>query len=651
MLHVTTLVRSARSSPGTLALLLVGLVVLVQAFIFSGLLASQRDTAHIVDISGEQRTGSQRIAYLAATVRAGTAERGWQREMQVSIDAMKSDGSTAANRAISRYARAAQAIVRNPRDARALHDIFVNRIPLLRLSDRGVRGRARIIDTRNTQLFGASVAGFAIVMLTIFAIWSRVIVPDDRRSAALLARLALREAELKSLFLENPDAVAYYDLRGGVVRGNTASFELLGPASFALIGKSFLESVDPADVPKTGAAFARSVAGERVSLDTHFVDMAGEPVDVHLSLFPNVVDGQIVGVIGVARDTRALRRAEAAYSAQSERINELYRVSSFASQSAKRQVEETLAVAAQRLGYDWAAFVLTDGAGAGVATAWVGDAGPDCEDALVLPLPILASVRERDDSWSIDDIGRSGIPGLAVRNYRRWVSLAGTRVMRGANVCGSLVVGSLDRMHPPLETSDFDFLHVVAALVNASIQRGEHERRLDALAYFDALTGLPNRVYLADRMSESLSEAPEAMRRFAVHCLDLDHFKPINDSYGHGVGDEVLRVVARRMERCTRESDTVARIGGDEFVILQPIDGDDDCASILAERVMKALAVPIRIGDVDHRVGVSIGTSFYPGNGADETTLLASADAALLCAKREGRERQRYADDVLASAV
>lgn len=649
-------------SPGTQALFLVVVIAVAQALIVGAMLASQRDSAHIIDINGAQRMRTQRIAYLATAARDGTASPTWRAELQDTIDEflrvrkellsrrdvlpmpLDADGTFVVGRHVASFAAAAQRLVANPHDDAAYAYVRDNRVPLLAEVDATVKARSHIFDQRNVRLFIASGIGFAVMLAVVFAMWFYSVAPNDRRTARLLAKLARREAELTSLFNENPDAVGFYGLDGQIQRGNLASLELHGAKSISLVGEHFLRLVDPGQWERVGQAFERAVAGETVDLDTALVDAHGTPIDVHATLFPNMIDGEIRGVIAVARDMRALRRAEAAYVAQTERINELYRVSSLETKSPQRQIEETLAVAAQRLGYDWGAFVPIVGDAPGIASAFVGDAGPDFEDVLHLPQALFEHGRAATEAWTIGDLGQPPFDTVAVP--RRWTSVAGETVGRGTALVGMLVLGSLDETHPQLETSDVDFLRLVAALVSASAQRDAQQRKLDALAFFDSLTGLPNRVQLGDRMRDVLAAAERYDRRFAVHCLDLDRFKPINDTYGHAVGDEVLRVVARRMERCTRETDTVARVGGDEFVIVQICDGTERSASVLAERVIASLQKPIAFGGIEHRVGISIGTAIFPGDGADAAGLLEAADVALLQAKRDGRGRQRFARPV-----
>jgi diguanylate cyclase (GGDEF)-like protein len=168
-------------------------------------------------------------------------------------------------------------------------------------------------------------------------------------------------------------------------------------------------------------------------------------------------------------------------------------------------------------------------------------------------------------------------------------------------------------------------------------------RQLRHLATHDSLTGLPNRVLLDDRLAQAMALADRDKRSFALMVCDLDRFKLINDSLGHRAGDELLQEVARRLSAVARTADTVARFGGDEFVLVGSSLADAEDAMQLATRAIEALRAPVRIGGIDVHVSPSIGIALYPEDGASIEALLAHADAAMYAAKHQGRGSvQRY---------
>ena len=176
-------------------------------------------------------------------------------------------------------------------------------------------------------------------------------------------------------------------------------------------------------------------------------------------------------------------------------------------------------------------------------------------------------------------------------------------------------------------------------------QRREAEQRIEFLAYHDALTGLPNRVLLQDRLQQAIAQAERSHSGLALVFLDLDNFKKINDSLGHAAGDALLREVARRLQYCVRDSDTISRQGGDEFVIiLRELHGVDSCTPVLG-KVMEALQEPFNWEGNELATSASIGIALYPDDGPDFETLRKKADMAMYRAKEAGRNTYRFFDE------
>ena len=157
------------------------------------------------------------------------------------------------------------------------------------------------------------------------------------------------------------------------------------------------------------------------------------------------------------------------------------------------------------------------------------------------------------------------------------------------------------------------------------------------LALYDNLTGLPNRMLLDDRMEQAAACAERGRKSFALMFIDLDRFKPVNDSFGHGVGDELLKSVAQRLTACVRKADTVARTGGDEFIVLLNEIADPKDAAIVSGKVLDELSRPFFIDRHELNISGSIGISIFPRDGGDVNTLKANADVAMYHAKRNGR--------------
>lgn len=175
----------------------------------------------------------------------------------------------------------------------------------------------------------------------------------------------------------------------------------------------------------------------------------------------------------------------------------------------------------------------------------------------------------------------------------------------------------------------------------------ESELRAAHSAQHDALTGLPNRLLLDDRLQQALTRAERSRERVAVCYLDLDGFKAVNDRLGHAAGDRPLCEMARRLQACVRAQDTVARLGGDEFVLLLPAPGEPAELEAVLARVSSALNRPVLLDGQSAEVSASVGVALYPQDGHQADALLAQADRAMYQAKRQGRQRVCYSGAAL----
>ncbi|MRK23791.1 EAL domain-containing protein [Pseudomonas sp. JS3066] len=201
------------------------------------------------------------------------------------------------------------------------------------------------------------------------------------------------------------------------------------------------------------------------------------------------------------------------------------------------------------------------------------------------------------------------------------------------NEIRALDFGGVDFIQKPLN------IPVVRAHVRAHLNLRNEAKRL---AYYDPLTGLPNRVLLMDRVEQALQQASRNGGKVALLLLDLDHFKSINDSVGHSVGDAILAEVAERLSGSVRRIDTVSRPGGDEFVVLLPEVTRLDAIGDFVERVLAILAAPIEICGNRYNLSTSAGVSVYPDDSDSLEALYSHADTAMYQAKRQGRNRYRF---------
>lgn len=176
-------------------------------------------------------------------------------------------------------------------------------------------------------------------------------------------------------------------------------------------------------------------------------------------------------------------------------------------------------------------------------------------------------------------------------------------------------------------------------------ERKRAEEKIAHLAHHDFLTGLPNRAYFSEILEHSIALTRRGQGKLAVLFLDLDGFKKINDTLGHEAGDLLLQGVSQRLQATVRESDTVARIGGDEFILLLESVTVPDNAVVVAQKIIDNLMPAFDLNGASGRVGASIGIALYPQHGEQAEELLRRADDAMYQAKRNGKNRYRFAAD------
>lgn len=246
------------------------------------------------------------------------------------------------------------------------------------------------------------------------------------------------------------------------------------------------------------------------------------------------------------------------------------------------------------------------------------------------------------EAISPDEIVGKEITAVVLPEYHETLQLMHRRVMSGETVNFDFEIVGLERTRRWMSCVAAPLPGEQGGVVGQlAIARDITERklaldRIEYLATRDALTDLPNRALLNDRLQQVLARAHREAQPLAVLFIDLDRFKTINDSLGHHAGDTVLRETARRLTLCLRENDTVARHGGDEFIVLLP-ESDGPAAAQVGRKILDAITVPIPFESHMLTVHASIGIALYPDNGEDAATLLRHADAAMYHAKDSGR--------------
>lgn len=202
-------------------------------------------------------------------------------------------------------------------------------------------------------------------------------------------------------------------------------------------------------------------------------------------------------------------------------------------------------------------------------------------------------------------------------------------------------IGWLESMCVPILDDNNQMIGALG--INKDITaRIQETKRLQYQAHFDTLTNLPNRTLFFNRLEKTLAISKRKKHAFALLFIDLDNFKSINDKYGHAIGDQFLVEVSKKIQSCIREADTVARISGDEFVILLTEIASNDEPGIMAKRIIDILTKPIQVKGHACHIGASIGISLYPEHSSDPDELLVLADKAMYEVKHFGKNNCRY---------
>ncbi len=429
------------------------------------------------------------------------------------------------------------------------------------------------------------------------------------------------------------DAICVVDVEGRYVYVSAAFERIFGYAPAEIIGRPMIELVHPDDRARTLQAAEQIMAGQpKPHFQNRYVRKDGQVIHVMWSARWSETDRMR---IAVARDITELKRAESMRAA-------LHAIS-----EAAHMAEDLLALFRR-------------------IHQIVGELLPARNffvalyDSRTDELSFPYFVDEYDQTPMPQKLGSGTLSGEVIRSGE---ALLLTRASGAAPPAGAgPVIGrdSLDWLGVPLGSprgiigalvvqsyssgvryteKDKVLLEFVSIQVAAAIERKQTETWLQYVARHDQLTELPNRELFRDRLRISMARARRDQSRMAVLYLDLDKFKEVNDGFGHDTGDLLLCEVARRINECVRESDTVARIGGDEFVVLLHSIKLPEHASAVAEKIRRSLEQPFELAGRRLSVSSSIGIAIHPEHGDEDRQLMRHADDAMYAAKRQGGNR------------
>ncbi|SFZ76673.1 sensor domain-containing protein [Chitinimonas taiwanensis] len=426
------------------------------------------------------------------------------------------------------------------------------------------------------------------------------------------------------------DAICAVDAAGHFVFLSPACEAVFGYRPEEMIGRNMLDFILPEDRERTLQAASQIMSGQsQPHFENRYRRKDGRTVHIMWSARWSEVD-QLR--IAVARDVTALKRAEATQAA-------LYAISeaAHAAGDLAQLFEQIHRIVDRLLPAPNFSVVFHDEKLGRLAVPYQVDAQP-------------ASANEAADCALCAAVIRSGQPLLLTPNtlggqpapwraaFRPdWQCWLGIPLNAQRGTIGALILKRYSGEAAYAE-QDRELLHYVSTQIATAIERKQLYARLQYLSQYDELTRLPNRVLLADRMATALARARREQGRLALLFLDLDHFKQVNDTLGHTTGDVLLREVAQRIQHCLRETDTVARIGGDEFVVLlEAIPGPEQLAA-LVDKLRGEVSLPLQLDGHLLSVQPSIGIALYPEHGQNEAQLLRYADEAMYAAKQAGRQ-------------
>jgi len=497
---------------------------------------------------------------------------------------------------------------------------------------------ANISENRNLRKDG--------VMVSCFWTNSRVVAEDGTiqvlsfvQDLTLARRLRKQQAlgveRLRSLVENSPDGILSLDSAGRILAVNPALLASGGYRADQLVDRPVDVLFERPDVAAFRAALRRPAGAAPFACRPRRSD--GTSLEVEATSSPIVSDGEIVGAYVTLRDVSARNRDAARLARQHERVRELYLCAAGSTLSSEAQIQATLELGCKLLGMEFG--TIYDAAEDGGAIAFSVDtrerSGP--EGPYVLPQRICRLSIATVGALALDELGAIPVFGEPLPGELKLEQYLGTPIDVAGVRYGSLNFASTQPRAESLEATDRDLAQLMSVLVGSAIERRRSRAHLRSLAYYDALTGLPNRVMLAERLDDALMASFESRTECAVLFLDLDRFKDINDTLGHALGDRLLQLAAERILGCVRSSDTVARMGGDEFIVLMPkVPGVAD-VTVLAERLLASLDDPFFIGGFEQYVTTSVGVAIYPGDGRDAETLIKHADIAMYRAKDRGR--------------
>jgi diguanylate cyclase (GGDEF)-like protein/PAS domain S-box-containing protein len=430
--------------------------------------------------------------------------------------------------------------------------------------------------------------------------------------------LRSRETVFHELITRTTDGFFVVDARGYFVEVDNTLGQLLGCSVDELIGRPTTDFVHPDSEDFLRRQIERIPTSDRRNYRLELLHRDGSSIPALISTITtrNEADGTVSGSAGFITDLRAPGDKPVGVEGASRDI------------SASRHHQSQLQLAATVFSESRDAILISDARRRVISVnrAFTTLTGYSAEEVIGSEASLIAA--SHHPAGFLDGLL------LELASTDHWSGEAWSRRRNGAIFPQWLSISTV-------RGDDNEILHYVAMFSDLS-ERKAAEERAEFLARHDLLTSLPNRFLLRDRAEQAFAHAVRAETRVALLLLDLDHFKHINDSLGHPAGDALLQTCADRLRSTTRDTDTVSRQGGDEFLVLLTDIRDSDDIAPIVEKIMHTLARPCLLAGQEMSLSCSVGLAVYPEDGTDFDTLIRNADAAMYNAKEAGRNTFRF---------
>lgn len=628
-------------SASILAMVIVAAVALVQgALVYWG--AARTPVATYVYESAQRARASaevlfcgERLAEGPSAVAAFDRALADLRQQQTAL----SDLDPGDLRTYDAFIAAARALQRRPNDAAAHARLRALGRVLIGVFDRRTQAYVAVGDARRKIFYAFSTFGVATILLVLLVAYAFVFRPGERYARDALARELERSEHYRPLFENSPNAIVEIGA-DGIIRGANAQFvTMLGYAEDELAGRHFTVLVTQGRKVLATARMREMLGGGLRTFEGFLLCKNGTEIAAEITPTPLRRGASIGGIFMRCRDlTRDLALAN---PRADTRLKGLYHLIS-STADISLTIDEALRFGTIELNMPYGYVTELTGNTVTILHRYgPGDLLPrgsqfPATDAI--GHRIAASAR----AVAVEDLTRNSFAAELDAVRLPWKSYIGSRIFVDGILYGAMVFLSESVRATPFTDADLDFIDLLSGVIGSSVAREIHQTHLKALASHDSLTHLANRRTLEEHAARALAHARRSGDMVALHYIDLDDFKPINDRYGHALGDEVLVETAQRLASVLRADDLLARIGGDEFVALQGSVESQAAAQTLARRLVEAVSPPIRLSSGDSvTVSASLGSAIAPEDGETFDALVDVADRAMYAAKLAHRKRAR----------